>query len=186
MARIIVVGDGPAGLAAALFLSRNGQDVVVYAQDQTAMHYALLNNYLGITRLSGTDFQVVARRQVADAGAQVREAEAVAASVTDGGFSVETADGGTERADYFVLAGGKPSQRLADELGAERRDGGGVVVDTEYATTVDRLYAVGRVARPERSQAIISAGAGATAAIDILSREAGRDVHDWDSPPKDG
>jgi flavin-dependent dehydrogenase len=38
MARIIVVGDGPAGLAAALFLSRNGQDVVVYAQDQTAMH----------------------------------------------------------------------------------------------------------------------------------------------------
>jgi thioredoxin reductase (NADPH) len=41
------------------------------------------------------------------------------------------------------------------------------------------------VARPDRSQAIISAGAGAVAALDILSREAGRDVHDWDSPSKD-
>jgi hypothetical protein len=37
----------------------------------------------------------------------------------------------------------------------------------------------------ERSQAIISAGDGARAALDILSREAGKDVRDWDSPPKD-
>jgi thioredoxin reductase len=47
------------------------------------------------------------------------------------------------------------------------------------------VYVVGRLARPNRSQAIISAGAGAAAALDILSREAGEDVHDWDSPPKD-
>jgi thioredoxin reductase len=60
-----------------------------------------------------------------------------------------------------------------------------VVVNTEYATDVDRLYAVGRVARPERSQAIISAGAGATAALDILAREAGRDITDWDTPPEE-
>jgi thioredoxin reductase (NADPH) len=31
---------------------------------------------------------------------------------------------------------------------------------------------------------MISAGAGATAAIDILSREAGREVHDWDNEPE--
>ncbi|MFQ5517522.1 MAG: hypothetical protein ACE5E8_08090 [Acidimicrobiia bacterium] len=29
------------------------------------------------------------------------------------------------------------------------------------------------------------AGAGATAALDILAREAGKDVQDWDSPPED-
>jgi hypothetical protein len=36
-----------------------------------------------------------------------------------------------------------------------------------------------------RSQAIISAGEGASAALDILSAEAGRDVLDYDSPPKE-
>jgi hypothetical protein len=39
--------------------------------------------------------------------------------------------------------------------------------------------------RPTRSQAVISAGDGAKAALDILSRAAGKDVQDWDSPPKD-
>jgi thioredoxin reductase (NADPH) len=50
---------------------------------------------------------------------------------------------------------------------------------------VDRVYAAGRIARQHRSQAIISAGAGAVAALDILSREAGEEVHDWDSPPSE-
>jgi thioredoxin reductase len=50
---------------------------------------------------------------------------------------------------------------------------------------MDRVYAVGRSARPERSQAIISAGAGATAALDILAREAGKNVTDWDSSADD-
>lgn len=29
MAKVIIVGDGPGGLAAALFLAKNGQDVTV-------------------------------------------------------------------------------------------------------------------------------------------------------------
>ena len=59
------------------------------------------------------------------------------------------------------------------------------MVNREYASSMDRVYAVGRSARPERSQAIISAGAGATAALDILAREAGKNVTDWDSPADD-
>ena len=43
---------------------------------------------------------------------------------------------------------------------------------------------VGRSTRPGRSQAIISAGDGARAALDILAREAGKDVQDWDTPRK--
>jgi thioredoxin reductase (NADPH) len=49
---------------------------------------------------------------------------------------------------------------------------------------VPGVYVVGRLARPGRSQAIISAGDGASAAIDILSKEKGEDVTDWDSPPE--
>lgn len=182
MARTIVVGDGPAGLSAALFLAKNGQDVAVYAQGKTPMHYAQLYNYLGIPEISGTEFQRVARAQVDEHGATVRDTEVTSVTADAGGFAVRTSDGGEDRADYLVLAGGKTAGALAEDLGAQRDDGA-VVVDTQYRTDVDRLYAVGRVARPDRSQAIISAGAGATAAVDILSAEEGTNFHDWDSPP---
>lgn len=182
--RVIVVGDGPGGLSAALFLAKNGLDAVVYGQDATAMHYAQLHNYLGAPDTGGTAFQGLARRQVSDQGADVRDDEVTAVTREDAGFVVTTAGGASERADYLILAGGKPMGRLAQQLGAEVA-GAGVVVDREQRTSVDRCYAVGRIARPDRSQAIISAGAGAVAALDILSREAGRDVTDWDSPPKE-
>jgi thioredoxin reductase (NADPH) len=181
MAQVIVVGDGPAGLSAALFIARGDHDVVVYAQDETAMHYALLHNYLGIDEISGTDFQELARAQVVDAGGEIVSRGVTGIDPDDDGFAVTIEDGNLERGDYVILAGGKSAQRLAEAAGAERADGR-VVVDTEYATSVDGLYAVGRVARPTRSQAVISAGAGATAALDILAREAGRDVTDWDTP----
>ncbi|MPZ88853.1 MAG: FAD-binding protein [Nitriliruptorales bacterium] len=181
MAQVIIVGDGPAGLSAALFLARGGHQVVVFGEDDTAMHYALLHNYLGIPEIGGTEFQRIARDQVSAAGVALRDEEVTAVRREGDGFAVE-AGGAEERGDYLVLAGGKAAQRLAEELGAQRRDGT-VVIDTEYRTDVHGLYAVGRVARPNRSQAVISAGAGATAALDILAREAGRDVTDWDTPP---
>ena len=183
MATVAIVGDGPAGLSAALFIAKNGHAAVVFGQDQTAMHHAQLYNYLGIEEVGGTSFQAIARGQVAAVGAQLRDEEVIEATARDdGGFEVRGTSGSIE-ADWLVLAGGKKAQGLAAAVGAEVIDGR-VVVDTEYRTTVDGLYAIGRVARPERSQAIISAGAGATAALDILSREAGRDVHDWDTPPE--
>ena len=51
MASVVIVGDGPGGLSAALFLAKNGQDVTVFGTDDTAMHYAYLYNYLGIPEI---------------------------------------------------------------------------------------------------------------------------------------
>lgn len=181
MARVIVIGDGPAGLSAALFLARSEHDVVVYAQDETAMHYALLRNYLGIDEITGSDFQERAREQVTAEGAELRDAAVTGLERDGDGFTVTVDGADDDRGDYVVVAGGKAAQRLATAAGAEAGEGR-VLVDTQYATSVDGLYAVGRVARPNRSQAVISAGAGATAALDIMAREAGRDVTDWDSP----
>ena len=184
MARTVIVGDGPAGLSAALLLAKNGHDALVYGQDATLMHHAELHNYLGAPGVVGSRFQQSARRQASDAGARLVDAEVTAVEVADGGgFTVRTADDSVD-ADYVILAGGRAAARLAAALGAAERDGA-VSTDGDAATSVERLYAAGHLVRPERSQAIISAGDGAKAALDILSREAGRDVHDWDTPPKE-
>lgn len=92
--------------------------------------------------------------------------------------------GETVRSDYLILTEGrKPT--IAPTLGLAESDGA-IEVDCEFRSSVDRVYVVGRSARPKRSRAIISAGAGATAAVDILSREAGKDVQDWDTPSGEG
>lgn len=184
MASVVVVGDGPAGLSAALFLARNGQDVTVYGRDETAMHHALLRNYLGIDEVTGSDFQEVARDQVTRHGATLRDDEVTEVAATDTGLRVTTGSGEAVDADYLVLATAKKGTGLARQLGLEV-DRDGLEVDTEYRTAVDRVYAVGRLARPARSQAVISAGAGAVAALDVLAREAGEDVTDWDTPDDD-
>jgi thioredoxin reductase len=155
--------------------------VTVFGKDETAVNRALLRNYLGLPETLGTDFQQVARRQAEGFGAALRDERVVAVAVADEGFTVELENGETARGDYLVLSEGKNAP-LATALGLARTETG-VAVDGEYRSSLDRCYVVGRSARPTRSQAIISAGAGAAAALDILAREAGRDVQDWDKPP---
>ena len=184
MATIAVIGDGPAGLSAALFLAKNGQDVTVYGRDETAMHYALLRNYLGIDEIDGSAFQERARAQVEGFGASLVDDRVTEVRRDGDRFAVVTEEGREDTVDHVVLAAAKKGGELAEQLGIES-DGSGVEVDGHYRTAVDRVHAVGRLVRPHRSQAIISAGAGAVAALDILSREAGEDVHDWDSPDGD-
>lgn len=181
MANVIVIGDGPGGLSAALFLAKNGQSVKVFGTDKTAMNYAYLYNYLGIPEISGTDFQEVGRDQVASFGAELI-GEEVTSVTGDGVFVVDT-DRDSHQADYLVLTEGK-SPELALSLGVEVDESGAIAVDRDNRSSIENLYVVGRSVRPTRSQAIISAGAGAVAALDILAREEGKDVQDWDTPPK--
>jgi thioredoxin reductase (NADPH) len=181
MASIAIVGDGPGGLSAALFLAKNGHQASVYGTDKTAMHYAYLYNYLGIPEIDGSEFQRLARDQVIAFGARLIDEEVTAVSAADG-FTVTT-ESGTESYDYLILTEGK-NPVLAATLGLDAEADGAVEVDRDYRSSLPGVYVVGRSARPKRSQAIISAGAGATAALDILATEAGENVTDWDTPPE--
>ncbi len=185
MASIAIVGDGPGGLSAALFLAKNGHEAVVYGDDKTAMHFALLKNYLGVPEVPGSEFQDTALAQVEEAGAQIRRARVSRITPGDIGYSIEADDGSTMDAEYLILSEGRTAP-LAEALGLATDPDGGIAVDAEFRSSLPRLYVLGRSTRPKRSQAIISAGAGATAALDILADLAGEDVQDWDSPPKEG
>jgi thioredoxin reductase len=181
MATVAIVGDGPGGLSAALFLSKNKHSVIVFGMDKTAMHYAYLYNYLGVPEIAGSDFQLIARRQAESFGTVIREEEVTAVSVANR-FAIST-DGGSHNSDYLILSEGK-SPELAKSLELKTDHNGVIEVDRDYRSSMKGVYVIGRSARPERSQAIISAGAGATAALDILAIEEGKNVQDWDTPPK--
>ena len=184
MPDVIIIGDGPGGLSAALFLAKQQQRVVVFGDDKSAMHYAYLRNYLGIPEIHGAEFQRIAREQVAAMGAELR-ADRVASIAVAGEQLTATLESGEQvSAKYLILSEGK-GPKLAKQLGLAFDEGKGIAADRNARTSVDRVYVVGRSARPGRSQAIISAGDGAAAAIDILSREQGKDVLDWDEPAKE-
>lgn len=179
----IVVGDGPGGLSAALFLAKNGVSVSVYGQDKTAMHWAQVKNYLGIPDIHGSEFQRIARLQASSFGAKLISAR-VESLAKDGARFIATLEGGEQvSAEFVILSEGK-SPRLAQQLGLTFDEKDGLQVDLNGRTAIPGVYAVGRLARPQRSQAIISAGDGAAAAIDILSTLKGEPVQDWDSPPE--
>ncbi len=183
MTRVIIVGDGPGGLSAALFLAKNDVETVVFGMDATAMHHAYLHNYLGAPDVAGSVFQERAITQAAGAGASIRRETVSTVKADAQGVSVQMETGESLEADYLVLSEGK-NPALARALGLQEGESGGIAVDAEGRSSNSRTYVVGRSARPSRSQAIISAGDGAKAALDILAREAGKDVQDWDTPPK--
>lgn len=183
MSNVIIVGDGPGGLGAALFLAKNGIDVTVYGDDKTAMHYAFLYNYLGIKAMSGSDFQKVSREQVAELGADLRQVRVDKIEKDSDNFVVTTDDGQTQTADYVILAEGKGTP-ISKAMGLTVTDAG-VEVDRNGRSSIDGLYVVGRGTKIQRSQAIISAGEGAATALDILSLEKGKDFCDYDTPPKE-
>jgi thioredoxin reductase (NADPH) len=179
----IVIGDGPGGLSAALFLAKAGLKVTVYGQDKTAMHWALLKNYLGIPEILGSDFQRTARAQVERFGAALTSGRVDSVEKKGESFLVTLEGGKQESARFLILSEGK-SPRLAQQLGLKFDEKNGIQVDNSGKTSLAGVYAVGRLVRPERSQAIISAGDGAAAAIDILSILKGDPVQDWDAPPE--
>src|SRR5438477_2525501 len=93
MPDVIVIGDGPGGLSAALFLAKNRIDVVVFGEDKTAMNFALVKNYLGIPEILGTEFQKTARAQVSRFGARLRDEHVEGVSGAPGRWAVELASG---------------------------------------------------------------------------------------------
>jgi thioredoxin reductase (NADPH) len=181
MTSVLVVGGGPAGLSAALFVAKNGLDVTVFDTDETWMHKAHLFNYPGIGSIGGTEFMGVTRQQADDFGADRRQGETVT-DVEDGGddFAVMTDDGEYE-GSYLVLATGA-DRTLAEDLGCAMTDDGVVDVGVDMETSVADAYATGAMVRVEEWQAVIAAGDGAAAALNILSKEKGEQFHDFDVP----
>ena len=181
MTDVLVVGGGPAGLSAALFTAKNGLDTAVFDTDSTWMHKAHLFNYPGIGSADGSNYMATLRDQVDDFGVERHQGTEVTGVTADGGEFVVETDESSHTADYVVLATGA-NRDLAADLGCSFTDEDVVDVDVTMETSVENAYATGAMVRVEEWQAVISAGDGAAAALNILSKEKGEHYHDFDVP----
>lgn len=179
---VLVIGDGPTGLSAALVLAKNDLKVDVLGKDETAMHKAHLYNLLGSDDEPGKEWIHNARRHVIGRGAHIHDQSAAKVATRAGGFRVETEEGNAFRARYLVLATGRDAT-LADQLGVDK-DGEVVRVDLRGRASKPKVYAGGWLTRGHQIQAAISIGDGAAIALDILSTEKGKPFHDFDTAPK--
>ena len=181
MVDVAVIGGCPAGWSAALFTAKNGLGTVVYDTDETWMYEAHLFNYLSVRSLAGEEFMTLARGQVSDMGAKVNVGEEVTGIDSSEGEFIVTTEEGEIDARYVVMATGA-DRELATELGCETTDDDTIAVNLDMETSVENAYATGAMVRPQKWQAVIAAGDGAAAALDILSKEKGEHLHDFDVP----
>lgn len=104
----LVIGGGPAGLTAALYLARFRRDVALVDGQQSRLGTVpLSHNYPGFAKgIAGTDLLVALTDQLAPYPVRRIWDDAVAVQRTDGGFVVHCAGGTTVRSQRLLLATG--------------------------------------------------------------------------------
>jgi len=150
--RLAVLAAGERGEHLAVLLRQYSDDVV------------LLSN--GPHRLAADQFA-----RVQALGISVVETPIVGLDSENGRLRrVRLADGQTlDRDALFFYVGWRLRNDIARTLGCELREDGSIAVDTDQATTVDRVYAAGNCCEP-RALVPAATGSGATAAVAINTR----------------
>lgn len=181
MARVLIVGDGPAGVSSGILLAKKGLDPIIFGKDTTKIHHAQLYNYPGIKQISGTDFIKTARDQYEYFGGEYVDSKITTFRKSDNQYFVQDAEGTRYKGKYIILATGHFMRGHPPELGVKSDAAGRINVDTNNETNVEGVYAVGVATRTEKIQVAISVGDGATAALDIVEKEQDGLAHDFDT-----
>jgi thioredoxin reductase (NADPH) len=148
---LIIVGGGPAGLAAAVYGASEGLRTVMVESEAPggqAGTSSRIENYLGFpSGVSGADLARRAATQAARLGAELLTATTVAGVTTEDNIKVVTLDTGTEMRSHAVLIASGMSLRKLNVPGYERFEGAGVFYGAalaEAATYRDQpVYVVG-------------------------------------------
>jgi thioredoxin reductase (NADPH) len=127
---LIIVGGGPAGLAAAVYASSEGLRTVVLENDVPggqAGSSALIENYLGFPDgLSGAELASRAVTQAQKFGTEILLTKTAVGLRDDRGYRIVKLDDGTDIVGHAVLLATGVAYRKLEAEGAERLAGSGV------------------------------------------------------------
>ena len=140
----IIIGAGPAGISAALYLLRAGFSVKVLYRDQGALSKAhKIENYYGFAEpLSGDALAANGMQGAAKLGADFLQTEVMAVTVAETGnhFLVQTAKGDFEARSVVLAAGGR--RKAPNIQGLQEFTGKGV----SYCAICDAFFYRGKKA----------------------------------------
>ena len=153
---VIVVGGGPAGLTAGLYLARARYRVLILEKDDFGGQITITNevvNYPGVGRTTGRALTQTMRQQAQDFGAEFLSAEAIGLDVHGDVKTVHTSCGDL-KAFGILLATGASPRKLGFE-GESEYAGRGVAYcatcDGEFFTGKEVLVVGGGFAAAEES-----------------------------------
>ena len=136
-----IVGGGPAGLTAALYLARARMRVLVVEKDRFGGQIAITSdvvNYPGVAETSGAQLTETMRSQAETFGAEFMAAEVLALNMDGDVKTVRTSKGEVRAFSVLLATGARP--RRAGIEGEERFAGRGV----GYCATCDGEFFEGK------------------------------------------
>lgn len=138
---VIVIGGGPAGLTAGLYLARARYRVLILEKDDFGGQITITNevvNYPGVGRTTGRTLTQTMRQQAQDFGAEFLSAEAIGLDVHGDVKTVHTSRGDFKAFGILIATGASP-RKLGFE-GESEYAGRGVA----YCATCDGEFFAGK------------------------------------------
>ena len=139
MEKIVIIGDGPAGISAALYATRGNMEPLVISMGSSALDKAeLIQNYYGLSKsMTGKELHETGISQARELGVRFMEAQVLGVSGFDT-FEIKTTAGDLE-AECVILATG--SQRKTPGIqGLKELEGRGV----SYCAVCDAFFYRGK------------------------------------------
>lgn len=138
---VVIVGGGPAGLTAAIYLSRAEYRVLVLEKDRFGGQITITEevvNYPGIKSIGGKELTEVMKEQAESFGAEFLTAEAIGLEASDTVKTVHTNRGDFNCLSVLIATGAHP--RTVGFKGEEEYKGRGVA----YCATCDGEFFTGK------------------------------------------
>ena len=139
----IIIGSGPAGLAAAIYGKRANLNIAVVEKEYEGTgqiaESSCVDNYLGLPGINGYDLGEQFRNHAVDFGVDFIEHEVVAIEKQPGGWKLAFEDGRSKEARTVIYAAGA-QPRKADVPGEDRYIGKGV----SYCAICDGAFYKGK------------------------------------------
>jgi len=186
----VIVGGGPAGLAAAATLASardhldevKNASILVIDEDNSDLKRALLRNFPAVeVNAKGPEVLERMRSAVGELGVDFKKDKVIRIEGSDGDFTIETASGGKVKASKVILATGfhrfdvegLPFEVVPHPV-APRPNKVALKTD-ERQRVLPGIYAAGLVAGAQTMVAT-AMGSGTQAALNLLSDLVGRTV----------